>query len=33
VVLSPAAVTRVEGLVDRLDELEHLSELVAALTL
>jgi 2-methylcitrate dehydratase PrpD len=33
VVLSPGAVTRVEELVDRLDELEHLSELVVALTL
>src|SRR6267142_1625562 len=33
VVLSPGAVTRVEELVDRLDELEHLSDLVVALTL
>src|SRR5262249_20472845 len=32
VVLSPGAVTRVEELVERLDELEHLSELIAALT-
>src|SRR5213594_4713329 len=31
--LSPGAVTRVEELVDRLDELEHLSDLVVALTL
>jgi 2-methylcitrate dehydratase PrpD len=33
VVLSPSAVTRVEELVERLDELEHLSDLVVALTL
>jgi 2-methylcitrate dehydratase PrpD len=33
VVLSPGGVTRVEELVDRLDELEHLSDLVVALTL
>jgi len=33
VVLSPGAFTRVEDLVARLDELEHLSDLVAALTL
>src|SRR5213593_1347141 len=33
VVLSPGAVTRVEELVERLDELEHLSDLVVALTL
>jgi 2-methylcitrate dehydratase PrpD len=33
VVLSPDGVTRVEELVDRLDELPHLSDLVAALTL
>src|SRR5213594_2291839 len=33
VVLSPGAVTRVEELVDRLDELERLSDLVVALTL
>jgi 2-methylcitrate dehydratase PrpD len=33
VVSSPAAVTRVEELVDRLDEVEHLADLVAALTL
>src|SRR2546421_650335 len=32
VVLSPGAVTRVEELVERLDELEHLSDLVVALT-
>jgi hypothetical protein len=32
-VLSPGGVTRVEALVDRLDELEHLSDLVVALTL
>jgi 2-methylcitrate dehydratase PrpD len=32
VVLSPAAVTRVEQLVDRLDELPRLADLVAALT-
>src|SRR5438128_7576473 len=32
VVLSPGAVTRVEELVERLDELPHLSDLVAALT-
>ena len=31
-VLSPGAVTRVEELVERLDELEHLSDLVVALT-
>src|SRR5213594_2119597 len=33
VVLSPGAVTRVEELVERLDELERLSDLVVALTL
>jgi len=33
VVLSPGAVTRVEELIERLDELEHLSDLVVALTL
>ena len=33
VVLSPGAVTRVEELVERLDELPCLSELVVALTL
>jgi 2-methylcitrate dehydratase PrpD len=33
VALSAAAVTRVEELVDRLDELQHLSDLVGALTL
>jgi 2-methylcitrate dehydratase PrpD len=32
VVLSPSAVTRVEQLIERLDELEHLSDLVVALT-
>jgi 2-methylcitrate dehydratase PrpD len=32
VVLSPGAVTRVEEVVDRLDELEHLSDLVVALS-
>ena len=32
-VLSPRAVARVEQLVERLDELEHLSDLVVALTL
>src|SRR5256712_10047939 len=32
VVLRPGGVTRVEELVDRLDELEHLSDLVVALT-
>jgi hypothetical protein len=32
-VLGPGAVTRVEELVDRLDELPRLSDLVAALTL
>ena len=32
-VLSPASVTRVEELVDRLDELPRLSDLVVALTL
>jgi len=33
VVLSPLAVTRVEELVARLDELPRLSDLIAALTL
>jgi 2-methylcitrate dehydratase PrpD len=33
VVLSPRAVTRVEELVARLDELPRLSDLIAALTL
>src|SRR5919109_2159454 len=33
VVLSPDGVTRVEGLVERLDELPHMSDLVVALTL
>jgi 2-methylcitrate dehydratase PrpD len=33
VALSAGAVTRVEELIDRLDELEHISDLVAALTL
>jgi 2-methylcitrate dehydratase PrpD len=33
VVLSAAAVTRVEEVVDRLDELEHLSDLAVALRL
>src|SRR6266566_3579167 len=33
VVLSPAGVAQVQELVERLDELEHLSDLVAALTL
>jgi len=32
VVLSPGAVTRVEELIERLDELEHLSDLIVALT-
>jgi hypothetical protein len=33
VVLSPGAVTRVEELIERLDELPRLSDLVVALTL